>query len=258
MSDTTNRQIPNLGPLLGLLPQSVLEAPGVTRAFSVLWSWADRIFAGALLAFYIYRSSGSMSGMATTCGFALLIFIMVWRAPRREAKSLDARSLLGLILSYGAPALFTPNAAASLPVALVDGVIDTGHITTAFYCFYIGLLAWGYFSLRNSFAILPANRPKVFDGTYAFIRHPIYSCYIHIALGTLLTSPSVINGVSTGLFVFGLYLRARSEEAMLGQSPDYEAFTHRVRHRFFHVMFSFPLVTFAMAKLFEYVHAVST
>jgi len=257
VSDTTNRQVPSLGPLLGLLPHAVLEAPGVARACSALWSWADRIFAGALLAFYIYRSSGSPSGMITSCGFSLLIFIMVSRAPRREAKSLDARSLLGLVLSYGAPALFTYHVKSALPVSLVDGIIDTGHVTTAFYCFYIGLLAWGYFSLRNSFAILPANRPKVFDGTYAFVRHPIYSCYIHIGLGTLMTFPSVMNAVCTGLFSTGLYLRARSEEAMLSQSPEYEAFTHQVRHRFFNIMFSFPLVAFAMARLFEYIHAMA-
>ena len=68
-------------------------------------------------------------------------------------------------------------------------------------------------------------------GPYAFVRHPIYTGHLLLALGTAIGSGRLVAFAGLALFVVGFWIKLRQEERLLVSSfPDeYPAYRARVR-----------------------------
>ena len=98
------------------------------------------------------------------------------------------------------------------------------------------LFIGGLAGLRDS--LTPFPRPLEHarlqvGGAYRLVRHPIYGGLILTALGwSLISSPPAL-AVTIALWLV-LEVKSRLEESMLVQRfPEYDAYRHRVRWRFF-------------------------
>jgi protein-S-isoprenylcysteine O-methyltransferase Ste14 len=93
------------------------------------------------------------------------------------------------------------------------------------------LAIWARLSLGRNIGFVPAERRIVSTGTYAYIRHPIYTS---IFLGMLALDLADFSWRNVALDVVWLVLwivKSRVEEFFLSASPEYAAYTKRVRWR---------------------------
>jgi len=95
----------------------------------------------------------------------------------------------------------------------------------------LAICVLSFISLGRSFGFAPANRGLKLGGSYAVVRHPIYSSYILLELGYVLQSVSVRNAIVM-VFVCSCDVgRALAEERLLAASASYAAYRRRVRWR---------------------------
>lgn len=98
----------------------------------------------------------------------------------------------------------------------------------------IGVVGWiisiiATYHLRNSYGIFIQVRKVVTHGLYKYVRHPIYFGYVLICLALILTRPSVMYLVMSGIYIWLLIVRARVEERKLADfSPAYKEYTRQV------------------------------
>jgi len=172
----------------------------------------------------------------------ILTFLILSKPPR--ISQLNLPGALGIALSFGGFYLFE-GAAHRPPVP----IIIFGLSTTLFY---LGISVWSYLILGKNLSVVPALREVVSNGPYQFVRHPIYACYLHLALSYLIILPGLINGIAALIVFAGLFLRAREEESLLATDPAYVLYRQRNSNKFFSVLFSFPLfILFTLALLFQ-------
>lgn len=87
-------------------------------------------------------------------------------------------------------------------------------------------------SLRTSFGIVPARRPLVTRGAYAFLRHPLYASELLYFAGVCLAAPSPWNA-GVWLALAGIqYRRSVLEERFLSADPAYLRYREAVSGRF--------------------------
>jgi protein-S-isoprenylcysteine O-methyltransferase Ste14 len=88
-----------------------------------------------------------------------------------------------------------------------------------------------FLSLGRSFGFAPADRGLKRRGSYAIVRHPIYSSYVLLQLGYVLQSLSVRNAIVM-VFVCSCNVgRVLAEERLLATSTTYDEYRADVRWR---------------------------
>ena len=86
-------------------------------------------------------------------------------------------------------------------------------------------------ALGRSFGLVAANRGVKTGGPYAFVRHPLYLCYVATDLGYVLENPALRNGLLLALSWLCQVIRIRTEEDCLRADPTYLNYCERVRYR---------------------------
>lgn len=83
-----------------------------------------------------------------------------------------------------------------------------------------GLMAWALIFFRSwrFRAKLDPGHQLATGGPFRYLRHPIYLGLNLLALGTAIWIPTALVWTGFGLMIVGSDLRARAEEALLGQS----------------------------------------
>ncbi|MDH4238616.1 MAG: hypothetical protein OEW48_03535 [Phycisphaerae bacterium] len=87
-------------------------------------------------------------------------------------------------------------------------------------------------NLGRSFGIVPANRGIKTKGFYAVVRHPIYTLYMLHDIGWNFHCFSVHNCCVFVLYCLITYSRAKREESVLRQDPDYQEYALKTRYMF--------------------------
>jgi protein-S-isoprenylcysteine O-methyltransferase Ste14 len=152
---------------------------------------------------------------------------------------------IGMVLSYPAMAFL------QLPSQFPNYASKYAEtVFTAAVLFYTINFAWALYTIRRSFAIFPSVRSLVTRGPYTFVRHPIYSAYLHLAICFTVVVPTLRNIIVTAIFALGLFLRAKCEEGLLDRDQGYGAFRNQVKNRFFNPAYSAPVALLAAVVLF--------
>jgi protein-S-isoprenylcysteine O-methyltransferase Ste14 len=105
----------------------------------------------------------------------------------------------------------------SLPSPLTDGNLLIIYIIFYWMTAATAFTIWGLWTLRYSFSITVETRALVINGPYRWVRHPVYLGEILTALAVTIWRFSVLNIVIFTFFVIIQLLRAKWEEAKLGQ-----------------------------------------
>lgn len=143
---------------------------------------------------------------------------------RRQPTAVSRKPLAWLVAPLGSFGMlaarphYAPMGGHDLPYA----VLQLGGTAAAVYCL---------FTLGRSFGIVAGNRGLQTRGPYRIVRHPIYTCYLVVAVGYLLENPSHWNAVVVGAFMGAQVLRIREEESCLVHDPGYMAYRRRVQWR---------------------------
>jgi protein-S-isoprenylcysteine O-methyltransferase Ste14 len=92
----------------------------------------------------------------------------------------------------------------------------------------VGLLCWTLWSLRHA----PASEALVTEGSYSWMRHPMYSAFLAMLLATgFVVSARLILIAALVVYVVGTELRIRSEEVTLQRQFPTEFRQYRLRTR---------------------------
>ena len=167
---------------------------------------------------FVDAATLSSSGMLIVNGLILGLFLS-----RREAKTETTSPALWLLGYVGTmlPLLMRPSVPPGRSMA--GAIVELAGL---------GMLTAALFSLRRSFAIVPANHGVREGGFYRLVRHPVYLSEMTLLLGVLIANPTPRNGL-LWLIEWGLqFARAVAEERHLAADPRYVAYCDRVRYRF--------------------------
>lgn len=233
--------------LLGLRGGLFARSKEIFAKWAVLWPWADRVLVLITFSIVVVRLSGkppnlSIAGLA----FPLFLLIIVFRSPLLTGPPPTLSGFAGMVISY--PALAFLVFPSQLPSQIAAG--HAGEIFIVTVIFYIMFLGWGFYSIGRSFAIFPSARIVVTVGPYNFVRHPIYSAYLHLAMCYTMLTPTMRNIGVTAVFALGLLLRAKCEEVLLLRAEAYRPFRNRVKNCFFNAALSAPAAVAASALWF--------
>ena len=171
----------------------------------------------------------------------VLIFLLI--AKPAKASSLSFVSLAGILLSFGGFYFFRTS----------DGKIGDLTLTLglASVAFYLGVAVWSYIKLGRNLGLIPSLRGIVTEGPFAIVRHPIYACYLHLAIGYTIIIPSVNNAVVSAGICLGLHLRSVEEEKILANSETYVSYSTKSLPRFITPLISFPLFLLMTVSIVE-------
>lgn len=128
---------------------------------------------------------------------------------------------------------------ASLPSFLLTGILFRlaspinlwPKISEIVFLVSIGGVLIAFWSLRKSFAILPARRATVNTGLYKIIRHPAYFFELLMAAACAWAAQSFMAAICFFLLVPMLVLRIQQEEKLMKKYPFYLQFQKQSRWR---------------------------
>jgi len=213
-----------------LRPAAEPGAPGrlPTDRRAAGWRWVLTTSLVTMFWFFFFTANARAWGetrrpvglgvVALELVFAILFVL------RRNPMAVSRRPLAWLVAPLGSFGMllarphYEPVGGHDLPFA----ILQLGGTAAAVYCLI---------TLGRSFGIVAANRGLQTRGPYRIVRHPIYACYLVVALGYLLENPSHWNAVIVGAFMAAQVLRIREEESCLVQDPGYVAYRKRVQWR---------------------------
>lgn len=130
--------------------------------------------------------------------------------------AIQAGLLLGLVL------LPNPTVSSSSLVHLIGRLFEL---------IGIGILLIAIYDLRRSLTVMPTPTEKgvlQIRGSYRFVRHPMYSGVIALALGIALSSGAIYKYLLCGCLIVLFHYKARYEEELLqAKYPGYADYMKR-------------------------------
>lgn len=153
-----------------------------------------------------------------------LTFVFLLRRPSK----LTSKKVIDWIVAIGATFMaYLYETIGARPV--FPTLVPTAYVVMVAAAF---LAAIAVVNLGCSFGIVPANRGIKTKGLYTVVRHPIYSLYILHDVSWVLTCFSAHNLLIFVLYCLLTYNRARREERVLRQDPEYQEYASKTRYMF--------------------------
>lgn len=174
----------------------------------------------------------------------LLIIAFIWRARPPKKSVINFQSCFGITVSFLAPCILSPASTGQSALLLISG--------TAAGIFYFIMLGYGMLKLGRNFGVAPSLRNIVEGGPFKLVRHPIYSCYLHLTIVFVTIFLTWMNALSLLILWLGLFIRAREEEKILMHDPAYKDLMLMIKCRFFSPWFSFPSILVLLVAALSY------
>jgi len=199
--------------------------------YPYFWHWLVNIVVASVWCYYAYEGLMNLSkagypflNIALVLRNTSLTFVFLLRRPSKltSKKVMDwivaiaATFMAYLYETIGARPVF-PTLKPAAYVVMVAAVF---------------LAAIAVVNLGCSFGIVPANRGIKTKGLYAVVRHPLYSLYILHDVSWVLNCFSAHNLLIFVLYCLLAYNRARREERVLRQDPEYQEYASKTRYMF--------------------------
>ena len=164
--------------------------------------------------------TGHVTGLLLLVGESLVVVLTI---VRRRASIVDrsaAAAIMTTVSLAGPPLLRATDGHAPL-------VPD--HVTALVSAIGLVLVVIGKMALGRSFGVVPANRGVVVRGPYTFVRHPIYTGYLHHAR-RVPRRRIRRRGICPSILVAdaALIVRALMEERVLSADVAYQRYCRRV------------------------------
>lgn len=199
--------------------KNTLMHPFVDRTFALIACWPFLM----RLASAINRPVIDFPLIALYLNLLSLIVPMLFRA---RAKDVTINLWVWMISFFATywPLLLRPIG--SKGISLVDE-----NVSLFLTVISLAVNLYARFSLGRSIGFVPANRGIVTSGAYKWVRHPIYSAVLINFFVVVMTRYDLANlfiySTQLGLF----YYKAKLEEDLLIEDPEYLAYTKRVKYR---------------------------
>lgn len=174
--------------------------------------------------------------LVSTCW---VVFLCYWIASARAVKPTAERQSLASKLAHRGPLwvgiillFFTKEAAINhqfLPHTEAVQWLGAGICVPG-----VLLAIWARRTLADNWSAdveFKQGHKLVVRGPYRFVRHPIYTSLLVMALGTAIKSGQVVGFVGVGFFLLGFWIKLKQEErVMLRHFPEeYPAYKLRVK-----------------------------
>ncbi len=198
-----------------------------------------------LSAYYLFsaisQSSDTKSLFFGLAKSILVSFLILFNSKAKKIR-VSYRSLVGLALSFGGFWIFQPPASFNRIPAL-QMILSASAIV-----FYFGLMIVSYINIGSNFGVTPAIRKLVTKGMYSIVRHPIYSCFVHLVLIYFFLFPSWNNLLGTAVIYLGIWLRLIEEEQILTEIPEYAVYAATTPSKIFSWVHSLPVIFIAITS----------
>lgn len=199
--------------------------------YPYFWHWLVNIVVATVWCYYAYEGLMNLSkagypflNIALVFRNTSLTFVFLLRRPSKltSKKVMDwIVAIAGTFMAYLYETIGTrPVFPALKPAAYVV------MVAAAF------LTAIAVINLGCSFSIVPANRGVKTKGLYAVVRHPLYLLYMLHDVSWILNSFSARNLCLFVFYCLLTYSRARREERILRQDPEYQEYASKTRYMF--------------------------
>jgi protein-S-isoprenylcysteine O-methyltransferase Ste14 len=195
------------------------------------WPWLDRTIAAVAcvpLAYGVYyryvHFHHGLPLIASVLNTSLLIVTMVVRRPPKRVTPNPWYWLVAFVASYWL--LFI------LFFVQKGRPLTTNWMSDSIAILGLLIVIWARFSLGRNIGMVPAQRELVHGGTYACIRHPIYTGVLLTNTAFVLRAYSPLNVLLLGLGVFWFIpIKSLIEESFRRHDPQYATYMQRVRSR---------------------------
>ncbi len=151
----------------------------------------------------------------------LTVGLLILLRPRADEQG-DTRAMLAALPSFLISGIMFRSASPLEAWPLGSKWIFAVAVLWVLFCFW---------SLRRSFAILPARRGIVRAGAYRLLRHPAYLGEYVMACACAFAGANVWGWLCLAALLPLLVLRIRQEEALLVHDQNYVAYQAQVRWR---------------------------
>ena len=212
--------------------------------------WRVDNFAGVGIVFAISYSSITAFNSSPITVFAVLLLattgfteaFLLATSTIAKTTEISVGSIVAIICAILGSYSFTSN-----PEPLSSHTYFVSAWLILFYSLY---LMWSYLTIRQTISIFPAFKKLINTGPYGYIRHPIYSAYIHIALCILISFPNFTNILAFVLMTSGLLARIYFEEKHLRLYKAYNQYADGVLAKLLNFPLSSPLVLLVITRMF--------
>ena len=155
---------------------------------------------------------------------SVMAFMFIVRTQHASVSGSPLDWLLGFAGTF-APLLFDPG--------------TNGLIPNASWLLIIGsvMMFAGVLSLNRSFGVVAARRTIKTSGAYAVVRHPLYSSYLVMFTGYVLSNTSWRNVLVCVLAIGLMFGRIFREEHHLAKDSDYRVYMEKVKYRLIPYLF---------------------
>ncbi len=195
--------------------------------------------------YFLYKSTAYIINLKETSSSDYIVIVdnvikplffailLIFSSNRKQV--INPKIFFGILLSYS-PIYF-------FETVTKEYVFLISIILSATLLFYILLIFYSGFSLGKNFGIFPNSNNLVSTGPYSSIKHPLYSCYIHIFIIFTSLNLTLLNLLLLILFCIGIYLRSSEEEKLLTLATDYSS-SMSLKPRYFKLEISLPTLIF--------------
>lgn len=167
-----------------------------------------------------------------------IAFLLYWiiSAPGKNLRLRVMNSALTLALSVAVAGLFflmgTGNIPESVNPALWQDSLPVGLCADFLVLVSLFILIWSRRTLGSNWSAQVRNERAtelVTSGPYAFVRHPIYTGFIGLVLGTAIAYGRFAGILIWVVFTVGLYVKSQKEESVLMNKFKDEYATYRAK-----------------------------
>jgi protein-S-isoprenylcysteine O-methyltransferase Ste14 len=166
-----------------------------------------------------------------------IVLFIVWlpgyfTGKRTIQRPNPVRRVVAMLFIIAAFIFLFSNQAQSTAIQITPQTVGFGIAGLMIDLFFVGFAIWARVTLGKNWSnaiALKEGHELVQRGPYAIVRHPIYTGMLFAVLGVALTLGSLSGYIAVVLFLVGVLIRIRDEDALMARQFPSEHAAYRAR-----------------------------